>query len=455
MANRKQRMVSRRRFLKMAAVGAAGAVILPRLNVLSAAPGSANGKLNLASIGVGGMGHGDCRNFGNNPNVNLVALCDVDEEHLNKAGNEFKNARRYVDWRELLAKEEKNIDAINIATPDHMHAPIAMTAIGLRKHVYCQKPLAHELHEVRQMTLAAKKQGVVTQMGIQSHSSIGYRAAVQMVQDGAIGKVREVHIWTPFLKWFFENWGKGPGEDNKPLTANFHWDLWLGVRPERPFVHNRYHPMRWRDWRDFGNGALGDLACHMMDPVVMALALDLQAPVTVTGHNDGFNGERYPLWDKVEYVFPGTQYTTDKTLKITWYDGERGPDPALIPLDPGHERPINSAALIGETGTMLLPLHEPAQFVPIEKFKTYKRPKLPGHDHYAQWVAACRGTDKASAPFDYSGPLSEIVLLGVLAYRFPGQALEWDAASGSVKNFADANKYLRREYRKGWEVEGL
>jgi hypothetical protein len=250
------------------------------------------------------------------------------------------------------------------------------------------------------------------------------------------------------------------------VPKDLHWDLWLGVAPERPFVAGAYAPHVWRGFLDFGDGALGDMACHIIDPPYTSLKL--ASPVAVTVEGPGCTTEMFPSWETIHYEFPGTDYTVGKTLMLHWYDGKRprngsaGGEPitnkpleSLVALSEGQHLPQEGSIFIGESGSMLLPHIGGPQLLPREKFLDYKRPKLPGHDHYVQWVNACLGKDKTSAGFDFSGPLTETVLLGVLAARYPGKRLEWDAANLRVTNLPEANEHVRTAYRKGWEVEGL
>jgi hypothetical protein len=449
--------MKRRSFLKTAAATALGIQIVPRHVLGGDGNVPPSDRLNIASIGVGGMGAGDIGSLSNGP-INMVGLCDVHGGNLAKAAERFPSAKTFSDFRKLLDALDKQIDAVSVSTPDHMHAPITMSAIHRGKHVYCQKPMTHSLYEARQIAAAARKANVVTQMGIQIHSSIEYRMATMLMQDGAIGKIKEVHAWSDRPGW--PQGGSRP-QGSDPVPSDLHWDLWLGVASERPFVAGAYVPFRWRGFLDFGCGALGDMGCHIIDPPFTSLALT--SPISVTAEGPGCTAEMFPSWETIRYEFPGTKYTADKTVTLTWYDGKREgngspanmPAESLVPLGKDQHLPANGSIFIGEDGCMLLPHIGGPQLLPREKFLTYKRPKLKGQDHYVQWVNACLGKDKASAGFDFSGPLTETVLLGVLAARYPGKRLEWDAANLRVTNLPEANKYVRVAYRKGWEVEGL
>ncbi|MEI8373423.1 MAG: Gfo/Idh/MocA family oxidoreductase [Planctomycetota bacterium] len=441
--------MKRRTFLKTAAATALGVQIIPRHVLGGDGHTPPSEKLNLASIGVGGMGGSDIGSLAGGP-INMVAVCDVHEGNRNAAAGRFPAAKTFADWRELLDQMDKQIDAVSVSTPDHMHAPISMSAIHRGKHVYCQKPLTHTIHEARQIAAAARKAKVVTQMGIQIHSTIEYRMATELIQAGAIGKIKEVHSWSDRPSW---PQGSPRPKGQNPVPKGLNWDLWLGVAPQRPFIENAYAPFAWRGILDFGCGALGDMGCHIIDPPYTALKLTSPNVVWVEG--PGCTDDMHPTWEILHYEFPGTEHTVGKTLNLTWYDGKHKPDESLVPLGKDQHLPSNGSIFIGEKGSILLPHIGGPQLLPREKFLDYKRPKLPGNNHYVQWVNACLGKDKTSANFDFAGPLTETVLLGVLAARFPGKQLQWDAANLKVTNLPEANQHVRLTYRKGWEVEGL
>ncbi|MDQ1255798.1 MAG: hypothetical protein QG656_392, partial [Candidatus Hydrogenedentes bacterium] len=339
--------MTRRGFLQRAAAGVAGPLVLPRLSLGA----SADGRLRHAAIGVANMGKGDLFAIAGSGRVDIVALCDIDENHLNAAAQPLPNARLYRDWRELLDKEKDNIDSVNVSTPDHMHAPIALSAIELGKHVYCQKPLAHEVFEARRLTEAARNAGVVTQMGIQIHSYDVYRRAVMMLRSGVIGKVKEWHSWCS-ASYSTPGMDRPAGEDPVPPTVN--WDSWIGVAPMRPYKEGVYHPRSWRTWRDFGCGSMGDFGCHIFDPVFTALKLG--APRTVRAEAPEFTAEVWPQWSIVHYEFPGTHWTAGDTIQGTWYDGGKQPPHELAPpLAEGQKWPDMGSLILGEEGAMLLP----------------------------------------------------------------------------------------------------
>ncbi|MHC4170481.1 MAG: Gfo/Idh/MocA family protein [Planctomycetota bacterium] len=446
---------NRRQFLKISLGAGLGTVVLPK--TISA--GSPNGRIQHASIGVGGMGWGDIQQIGSHPNVEIAAICDVDTSRMAAAAKKFPNARRYQDWRELLDKEGDKIDSVNVSTPDHMHAPITMTAINKGKNVYCQKPLTHDVHEARRIAQAAARAGVVTQMGIQVNASIGYRMAVKMIRDGVIGKVKRVYAWSNKPAGNYRPTGPRPsGKDE--ISATLDWDAWLGTAPVRPYKHGVYHPTWWRGWQDFGVGWLGDMGCHILDTPY--LALKLGAPVSVRAEVEpawrdtpSRRTETWPTWQIVHYTFGGNELTAGKTLELTWSDGYKYPPDHIRRHIDDHKFPTQGALLLGEAGTLLLPHGGGPQLFPAKKFRGYQRPKLAARNHYHHWVDACRGRAKTVAGFDYAGALTEVVLLGTVALRCPGRELAWGAKRMKITNFAAADQYLRRRYRGGWTVEGL
>ncbi len=441
--------MKRRSFLKTAAAAALSIQIVPRHVLGGDGQTPPSEKLRLASIGVGGQGGADIASLATGP-IHMIAICDVSENNRTKAADRFPAAQAFADWRKLLDKMDKQIDAVSVSTPDHMHAPISMSAIHRGKHVYCQKPLTHTIYEARQIAAAARKAKVVTQMGVQIHSTIEYRMATEIIQGGTIGKVKEVHSWSDRPSW--PQGGPRP-KGQSPAPHGLNWDLWLGVAPPRPYVDGAYAPFKWRGYLDFGCGALGDMGCHIIDPPYTAL--NLTSPNSIRVEGPGCTEDMFPHWEIIHYEFPGTQYTAGKTLNLTWYDGHHMPDRSLLPLGRDQQLPGNGSIFVGEKGSILLPHVGGPQLFPREAFRDFKRPKLPGHNHYVQWVNACLGKDKTSAGFDFAGPLTETVLLGVLASRFPGRELQWNAANLKVTNLPEANGHVRPTYRQGWEVEGL
>jgi predicted dehydrogenase len=448
---------SRRSFLTTTGSLALGVTIVPR-HVLGG-PGQTppSERINVAGIGCGGMGGGDIATI-SKLGANMVALCDVDEARAGGTFHAHPRARRYKDFREMLDKEAKNIDAVTVGTPDHVHAVASMAAIRAGKHVYCQKPLTHTLHECRELTKAAKEAGVVTSMGNQGHATEGARLTNEWLQAGIIGQVREVHVWSDRAGHLWKQ-GIGRPAESPPVPSTLDWNLWLGPIAERPY-HPIYAPVGWRGWWDFGTGAMGDMGCHIIDHPVWAL--NHGAPTTVESRTtlDGSvlegnqpNFETFPIAAIIYYEFPARPNLPP--VKMTWYDGGLMP-PAPAELPAGQRLPDNGVLYVGSQGKMyhsshggmpqLLPaeLHEAAKSVP----KTMER--SPGH--YEEWVAACKGGKQPAASFDYSGPMTETALLGVLSLRAPGRRLEWDAKEQKTKNAPELNQYVHTEYRKSWTL---
>jgi predicted dehydrogenase len=442
--------ISRRRFLSQTAAAASTIFAAPAI-LRSAAP---NSMLQVASIGVGGMGGATMKGVSSHTKVKVVAMCDVDNRTLQAASKDHPDATLHRDWRLLFDKVADKFDAVTIGTPDHMHAAPAVLAIRAKKHVYLQKPMASTLHECRVITEEAKKNGVITQLGNQGRSSIESRMAVELLKSGAIGKVKEVILWeNKPLSWWPKNTDLRATAD--PLPPSFDWDLWLGVREPRPYLENTYHPKTWRAWFDFGVGEMGDMGCHHFDTTFDALKLT--APLRVQQTTPGSTG---PLWGKqriVELIFPGNDLTADKTVKLTWYDGEQRPDPSLIKLPKGvKELPAQGTYWIGESGTMFkkYAANKPV-VLPEENFPAEKYPQFKPQDHYHDWVDAILEGHKACDDFSHGGPMTEAVLVGAMADRCAGQWLEWDAAKQEFKGHPEATKLVRRTYRDGWKVHGL
>ena len=439
---------SRREFLRRAAVTATGLWVAPYVTSgLRAA--SPNETLLHASIGSSGMARSDIEGITRGGRARLVAVADVDLNKARALKKEFPDIKIYQDWRELLDKE-KSIDSVNVTVPDHMHAAMAMSAMQLGKHVYCQKPLTHDVFEARRLTEFARKKKLVTQMGIQIHSSGTYRQAVRIIQDGTIGKIKEVHAWSS------KAWGDTTArpDRNDPVPTDFNWDSWLGTAAARPFIgDNYYHPSNWRKRLDFGTGTFGDMGCHIYDPVFKAL--ELTAPISLRSDGPAPNQWNWAINARIEYIFPGTQFTEGQTVKVTWYDGNQLPPKEVQPQMGDEKLPDQGSLFIGTKGMMLLPHIASAQLFPEKDFENWTRPKVTENDHWQQFVEACRGNGQTSANFDYAGPLTETILLGGLATRFPRTTLEWNAKKLKFSNMSEANQYVRRRYRKGWEVKGL
>jgi predicted dehydrogenase len=472
--------LTRRAFLnQLSLAGITAPLITNRL--LAQSP---NGLLRHASIGAGGKAVADIQNLTANKFLTLVAVADVDSTYSAAIKKQHPDIRVYLDWRELLDKEGQNIDSVNVSTPDHMHAPAAMSALQQGKHVYCQKPLTHDVFESRQLALVAREKMLVTQMGIQNQSTVDYRLAVQYVQAGVIGKIKEVHAWC------FKKWGdpKARPAQSDPVPANMNWDLWLGIAAVRPFIGNGYyHPGNWRKRLDFGTGTFGDMGCHIYDPIFKALALT--APLSVRSEGPPPNAFNWATDAVVHYVFPGTPFTEGQTVNVTWYDGDQKPPKEiqeLLKVEPGTKRqpavsepatatskkgrrketapqiqgeyriiPPQGSIFIGTKGIMLLPHIAKPELFPEAQYEDFQVPKLPVINHYTQFAEACIGQGNPTANFDYAGPLTEAVLLGSVATRYPKTTLQWNAAKLEFSNCADAGQYLRRPYRQGWAVKAL
>jgi predicted dehydrogenase len=401
-----------------------------------------------ASFGASGMAGSDIGSLTGSKNLKLVAVAEVDLARTADVQKKWPDVRVYQDWRELLDKE-KHLDSVNISTPDHMHAPITMSCIHRGINVYTQKPLTQTIYEARQLTKAAADKKIVSQMGIQIHSAAEHRTIVAIIQSGAIGKVKEVHSWSG------KDWGDRNPRPNRTdkVPEGFNWDSWLGVAADRPFIGGGYyHPGNWRKRLDFGTGTFGDMGCHILDPVFMSLALT--APTMVRSEGDAVNDDSWGLDNLVKYTFPGTKYTTEK-LALTWYNGKLRPPEAVLKLAEAKQVSGQGSIYIGTEGVMYSPYIAFPTLLPADKFKDAKLPREGAENHYLQFVEAVRGNAKTSAPFSYAGPLTESVLLGCLATRFPKTDLQWDADKLKVTNEEKANQFVRKTYRKGWEVEGL
>ncbi len=432
-------MTTRREFLRASGGAAAGFWIAGRQRGYGQEK-SPNAKLNVACVGVGGMGGGNLKGVSGE---NVVALCDVDRRTLESAAKAHPAAAKHEDFRKML-ETGKGIDAVVVSTPDHTHAAAAVMAMRLGKHCYCEKPLAHDVYETRVMTETARKTRVATQMGNRGNSSEKIRRTVELVRAGAIGTVKEVHTWTNRPIWP-QALDRPPA---KPVPEHLNWDFWLGPAPERPY-HDSLHPFKWRGWWDFGTMALGDMACHIMNAPFWALTLP--APLAVEAEGEPRHPETGPSWMTVRYEFPN--------VKMTWYDGKRKDEkgesaPNLPSAELAHGQKISPGGgtlFIGDKGILL-----DGRVLPEARAKDFGEPppmllRCPGDNHYADWIEAAKGLRAACSNFDFAGPLTEIVLLGIVAYR-TGKRLEWDAAAMRAKNAPEADAFLKREYRKGWTL---
>jgi predicted dehydrogenase len=396
---------------------------------------SPNDKLNIGIIGTANRAKS---NIGGVEHENIVALCDVDENFLAAAKVRFPQAKAYNDFRKLL--EQSDIDAVVVSTPDHTHAPATAMALRAGKHVYCEKPLTHTVHEARSIArLAARYRKLATQMGTQIHAGDNYRRAVELVQSGAIGDVTECHVWCD------RTWSGGdrPAEQ-PPIPENLHWDFWLGPAPSRPY-HPEYHPKNWRRWWDFGGGTLGDMACHYTD--LAFWALKLQHPATIEAQGPEIRTETTPGWLIVNYEF---RQRHAKPLRLFWYDGGKRPEVVSQGKVPGWR---NGVLFVGEKG-MLLADYSKHKLLPEENFAGFQPPKpfiADSVGHHEEWIRACKTGSPTTCNFAYGSLLTESVLLGNVAFR-TGHRLEWDGPKLRVKNTPQAMNYIEKEYRKGWTL---
>ena len=448
-------MIGRRRFLKATGAAAAAAFTIVPRHVLGQGQTPPSEKLNIAGIGVGGQGAGDLKEMATE---NVVALVDVD---FKKAANTFKTypkAEVFKDYRVMLDKLGKGVDAVMIATPDHMHAPIAMAAMRAGKHVYVEKPMAHSIEEARVMTAFAKEKKLVTQMGNNGHAGEGLRRTKEWIDAGAIGRVREVHGWsdrpgTPKQPW----WPQPATQPTAtspimPVPEELDWNLWLGGARMRPY-HRAYHPRNWRGYFDFGTGAVGDMAVHNLDPAWYAL--DLGAPVAASADTGPLGRDSYPAWQIITYEFAAK--ADRAAVNVKWYDGGKLPDPPAD-LEGKYNLPDNGILFVGDRGTMVCGGWSGApRLFPAARRREFEEPakRIPRspRGHRQEWVRACKDDkpEDAKAGFDYSGPFTEALLVGNLAVRLR-KRVEWDAQRMRVTNAPEGEGLVRKTYRKGFEI---
>lgn len=470
---------SRRKFLRNASLAAAGYFIVPR-HVLGKGFVAPSDKLNIAGIGAGGKGESDLSSFAKSPNVNIVALVDVDDRQAVKSRQNFPKAKYYKDFREMLAREKNNIDACSISTPDHTHAVATLAAMQLGKHVYTQKPLTHDIYEARILAQAAKKYKVVTQMGNQGGSGDGVRRMKELYDAGLIGDIIEAQAWTNRPIW---PQGIPKPTGNYTIPPELDWNLWLGTAPQENY-NPAYLPFNWRGWWNYGTGALGDMACHIMDPIYRILPIDYPSSAECSIANQyapGMNQpanyiDSCPVASIIHLEYP----RKDKkgTLKVSWYDG------GLLPKRPDELAPEEEfgnwdggVLFIGTKGKLLADCYGAnPRLLPLSKndsAKTVKETiKRVPEGHYLQWVNACiagYGKGETSSNFEYAGPFTESILMGNLAIRsalyqdpsvsgwgknsFTGRKkLLWDAKNMKITNFDEANQFVKREYRDGWSL---
>jgi predicted dehydrogenase len=458
MENRKQ-AVNRRDFVK-ATVAAATLTIIPRHVLGADGKPAASDRLNIAGVGVGGMG---ASNLAACESENIVALCDVDAGgYAAKTFAKYPKAKPYKDFR-VMFDQQKDIDAVIVATPDHNHAVVALAAIRRGKHVYVQKPISHSIYEARIMTEEARKYKVMTQMGNQGHSGDGTRLIHEWINGGAIGPVREIHAWTNRPVWPQGVEVDRPKE-TPPVPGTMDWDLWIGPAAMRPY-HPTYHPGTWRAWWDFGTGSLGDLGCHILDAPFWALKL--KYPVSAEGCISTYwtglweacppKNEQYPRSTIVRFKFPEREGLPP--VNLTWWDGGMMP-PRPELLEEGRKMGDDDGGVlfVGDKGTLMCGCYgRSPRLIPETRMKEFYQPektlaRVPGGEqgHEKDWVRSCKDGKPASSNFDHSGPLSEMVLMGNLAVRYPNRRILWDGEKMAVTNDKDANAYVRRTYREGW-----
>jgi predicted dehydrogenase len=447
--------MNRRQFLRRTATGAATFAAMPM--IVPAHVVGADGqtppseKINLAAVGAAGMAGADLE--GLTPGNNLVALCDVDRRYAAGSFKKYPNAKQYRDFRKMLDEVSKDVDAVLVATPDHCHAVAAMAAIQHGKHVYCEKPLAHSVYEVRQLMKAAKEKKVVTQLGNQGHSYGSIRDFVEWVRDGAIGKVHTIHCGCNAVNSGIDQLARL--KEQHPVPDTLDWDLWLGPAQQRPY-HPVYLPGSWRGWTPFGNGTVGDWTCHVVDPVFWAL--DLGIPTTILAETTQYDfktqGDAFPKGDHITYEFPAKGSRGPITMH--WYSGTM-PIPRPPELEKEEKSVDTGAVVMGDKGTILYGSHGAGnvRLIPQAKMDAYKRPAktIPRvRGHHQDWLEAIRKGGQSGSDFSYGGPLTEVAMLGVIALKMPGKKLEWDAAKMEFKNNAEANAWVKPPYRAGWSL---
>ncbi|QDT06857.1 Inositol 2-dehydrogenase [Rubripirellula lacrimiformis] len=468
---------TRRKFIGQTAALTAGVGYFASSSPKLFAADSPMQKLTAGCIGVGGKGGSDTSHIAEQ-GVEIVGLCDVDGSVLVKKGREFASAKQFNDFREMLDQLGDKVDIVTVSTPDHTHASAAVRAMRMKKHVYCQKPLTWSIAEARLMRETAEEMGVVTQMGNQGTSENGLREAVEVIRSGAIGDVSEIHIWSNRPVW---PQGLGRPEGSDPVPENLNWDAWIGPAPMRPYKAGAYHSFNWRGWVDFGTGALGDMACHTTNLSVMALKLWDPVAMTAVRNPGIFEGETFPGSSEIKFEFPEREGLS--ACNFHWYDGGNLPPERIIAQlpksfqkkvdalkkDPS-KRQTSGAVLVGSKGLlfspddygaqyMLLPNDQYTDFTPPEQ----TLPRIPyeaGNDQRQKWefVSTVKGEYEPGtmANFGYAGRLTETILAGNLAMRAgQGQRIEWDAATMTSPNVPAVNQFVGREYRAGWELEGL
>lgn len=442
---------TRRAFLQASGAAAfASLAVVPRGVLAQSGKIAPNDKLRIAGIGCGGMGFGDLQAVAGEE---IVALCDVDQRRSAAAFQRWGNAKAFRDFRKMFDAMENKIDAVVVATPDHFHAVAAMAAIRRKKHVYCEKPLAHSVFECRDLARAAREEKVVTQLGNQGHSTESIRLFCEWIWDGAIGKVHTIYAGCRAVNSGIDALPRL--KERPPVPETLDWDQWLGPAHQRPY-HTAYLPSAWRGWTPFGNGTVGDWTCHVVDPVFWAL--DLGAPAAIRAEVNDYDpktqGDAFPKRDKITYEFPAKGKRGPITM--IWHSGhERLPRPKE--LEPGRQSPETGAVVVGDRGTIIYGSHGAGgvRIIPETRMKAYQLPEksIPrAKEHHQDWLQAIRNGGRAGSDFSYGGPLSELAMLGVIALKFPGTRLRWDAAAMRFTDCDPANAWVRPAYRTGWSL---
>lgn len=444
--------MNRRRFVASTAAATFGFQIVPRHVIGGPGFTPPSEMLNLGCIGVGGQGGGDIADMFGSGLVNVAALCDVDLDHAAGTIKKHDKAKLYRDYRKLI-EGEKNIDAVLVATPDHVHAPASIMAMRAGRHVYVEKPLAHSIGEARKMLEVAKETKRVTQMGNQGHAGEGLRLTREWIQAGLIGKVTEVHVWSDRPGHFWNTQGKARPTDTPEVPKNLDWDLWIGPSPLRPY-HPEYCPRKWRGWWQFGCGALGDMAVHNADPAFYAL--DLGAPDWVESETAPNNNESFPEWNIITYHFPARGAQPPVIMK--WYDGGKMP-PKPPGMEPERKLDDNGIYFVGDKGVILAGgWSGTPRLVPEAAMKNFVMPaktieRCIKGGHRVEWIEACKANkpEAAHSGFHYSAPFTESLLIGLLAVRF-GKRIEWDSAYLKATNCPEAEPFIHKAYRAGYGI---
>lgn len=437
------RTTNRRKFIKSTASVGVGYWVAG--GVAARASNSPNEQVNIAAIGVGGKGDSDSRDAGNQGA--LVALCDIDDNNLNKKGIAFPKAKKFNDYRKMLDEMDKSIDAVTVSIPDHSHAPASLMAMRMGKACFTQKPMTHSIAEARLMSEVAAEHKVATQMGNQGTADNPLRQMVSVIKSGVLGTISEVHVWTDRPVW---PQGLARPTETPPVPSHVHWDLFLGPAKSRPY-HGAYHPFKWRGWWDFGTGALGDMACHMLNMPFMAL--DLKDPTSVQAETSGHNKETYPSWSVIDYQFP--ELNGRAPVKMRWYDGGKKPDEALLkgaPMD------RSGALVIGDKGALYAPGVDATRGMNLIGVDEPDVDWVHSPGHFAEWIRAIKGGEEAMSNFpNYAGPLTEVVLLGNLAVWAAdapglGKKIEWDARNLKATNAPEVMHIVNKEYHNGFHI---